>query len=58
MTVQLRRFTGNPILEPRADHAWESRACFNPGALLEDGMVHLLYRAIAHDDGAYVSRLG
>lgn len=58
MTVQLRRFAGNPILEPRAGSAWESRACFNPGAAEMDGTVHLLYRAIAHDGDAYVSRLG
>lgn len=56
--VQLRRFIGNPILEPRAGSAWESRACFNPGAVAKDGTVHLLYRAIGHDEDAYVSRLG
>lgn len=58
MTVQLHRFAGNPILGPRAESPWESRACFNPGALAQDGVVHLLYRAIGYDDDAYVSRLG
>lgn len=58
MTIRLRRFSGNPILEPRAESALESRACFNPGAVLKDGTVHLLYRAIARHDEAYVSRLG
>lgn len=58
MNAQLRRFAGNPIVERRNETAWESRACFNPAAVLADGVVHLLYRAIGHDDDAYVSRLG
>lgn len=44
-----RRFSGNPILKPRPEHAWEARAVFNPAALRLDGRVHLLYRAMALD---------
>lgn len=58
MTVRLARSWGNPILEPRAGSAWESRACFNPGAAFDGETVHLLYRAIGYDGDAYVSRLG
>ncbi len=38
----------NPILSPRAEHSWESRAVFNPAALYdeEEKKVHLLYRAV------------
>ncbi|HET7488646.1 MAG TPA: hypothetical protein VFJ85_12010 [Acidimicrobiales bacterium] len=55
--VRLQRHPGNPVLEPRQDSSWESRAAFNPGAHVVGGAVHLLYRAIAHGEG-YVSRLG
>lgn len=44
-----RRFSGNPVLRPRPEFAWEARAVFNPGALRIDGRVHLLYRAMAQD---------
>lgn len=43
---ELRRLPGNPILSPRPENAWESFATFNPAALLLDGRVHLLYRAM------------
>jgi len=51
----LERFDGNPILEPQPTHWWESKAVFNPGAIYEDGKVHLVYRAIGDTD---VSVLG
>lgn len=44
-----RRFSGNPVLRPRPEFAWEARAVFNPAALQLDGRVHLLYRAMALD---------
>ncbi len=44
------RFEGNPILEPNPDHAWEAKATFNPAAIYEDGAVHILYRAMSHDN--------
>lgn len=43
------RFSGNPILVPRPEFAWERKACFNPAALRLEGRVHLLYRAMAMD---------
>ncbi len=51
----LERFDGNPILEPQANHWWESKAAFNPGAIYEQGKVHIVYRAIGDSD---VSVLG
>jgi predicted GH43/DUF377 family glycosyl hydrolase len=53
--MRLERFDGNPILEPKPEHWWESKATFNPGALYEAGKVHLVYRAIGDSD---VSVLG
>ncbi len=41
----LRRYQGNPILKPKRKNDWEARSVFNPGAIYEDGKVHLLYRA-------------
>jgi len=35
-----------PILTPRADVPWASGAVFNPGAWYEEGVVHLIFRAI------------
>jgi len=46
----VERFDGNPILEPKPEHRWESKAVFNPAALYEAGRVHLLYRAIGNSD--------
>ena len=45
----------NPIISPKKEHEWESWQTFNPAALLADGKVHLLYRAIGSDG---ISRLG
>jgi predicted GH43/DUF377 family glycosyl hydrolase len=44
-----QRFSGNPILVPRAELRWEAKACFNPGALWLEDRVHLLYRAMSVD---------
>jgi predicted GH43/DUF377 family glycosyl hydrolase len=52
---KLLRFEGNPIIKPRYDHWWESKATFNPAAIYENGKVHILYRAIGNSD---VSVLG
>ena len=47
---QLMRFERNPIIAPIAEHAWESKATFNPGAVYEGGKVHLFYRAMSDDN--------
>lgn len=44
------RYSGNPILGPRPEFPWEAKAVFNPAALLLDGKVHLVYRAMSHED--------
>jgi len=51
----LERFDGNPILGPQPTYWWESKAAFNPGAIYEEGKVHIVYRAIGDSD---VSVLG
>jgi predicted GH43/DUF377 family glycosyl hydrolase len=54
--MELKRYEGNPILEPRG-YDWEAVGTFNPTAIYEDGKIHLFYRAVA-DYRGYVSQLG
>ena len=51
---QFKRFDGNPIISPIKEHAWESKAAFNPAAIYEGGKVHLLYRAMSEDNTSYI----
>jgi predicted GH43/DUF377 family glycosyl hydrolase len=52
----LNRYTGNPIIEPRVHYDWEGEGTFNPAAFEDDeGMIHLLYRAVGRDG---ISRVG
>ena len=51
----MRRYKGNPILEPRGDNLWESRLVFNSAALHLRKQIHLLYRAMGNDG---ISRIG
>lgn len=50
------RYHGNPILEPRHRYEWETQGTFNPAAVEDDeGVIHLLYRAVGNDG---ISRVG
>ncbi len=53
----LNRSEVNPIIEPRSNHNdWESEGTFNPAVVEDDeGIIHLLYRAIGRDG---ISRIG
>ncbi|NTU72938.1 hypothetical protein HGB07_02055 [Candidatus Roizmanbacteria bacterium] len=51
---KLQRYAGNPILQPRTENLWEESAVFNAAAVREDGNVHLLYRAMSHDNTSTV----
>lgn len=42
---KLKRLSDTPILSPVKEHSWESRAVFNAGAIKENGIIHLFYRA-------------
>ncbi|MGD0780112.1 MAG: hypothetical protein ABR954_04940 [Dehalococcoidales bacterium] len=48
--VQLKRFFDNPIITPNPQNSWEAQATFNPGVLYEGGRVHIVYRAMSHDN--------
>jgi predicted GH43/DUF377 family glycosyl hydrolase len=51
----MERFSGNPILKPIPDQAWESRGVLNAAAIYLNGKIHIFYRAIGNDE---VSRIG
>ena len=53
--ITVTRVDENPVLRPIAEHWWESEAVFNPAAFVDDGRVHLLYRAMGGDG---ISRIG
>jgi predicted GH43/DUF377 family glycosyl hydrolase len=46
-------YEGNPILRPQGE-SWESSSVYNPGAVVKDGKVVLLYRAHADDIVSHV----
>jgi len=47
---KLIRFSGNPIITPRSGVDWESRATFNPAAILIDSTIYIVYRAMSLDN--------
>jgi predicted GH43/DUF377 family glycosyl hydrolase len=49
-SLDLRRSTQNPIIEPESKNYWESKAAFNPSAIYHNGKVHVIYRAIGDSD--------
>ncbi|MBO0959903.1 glycosidase [Neobacillus sp. MM2021_6] len=59
---QLKRVTEQAILSPIPQHEWEKTAVFNTGAIAENGLVHLLYRATDNvcdgKHGEYTSSIG
>lgn len=46
----LKKIKENPIIKPIIGHFWESKATFNPAAILDQDKVHILYRAIGDSD--------
>jgi beta-1,2-mannobiose phosphorylase / 1,2-beta-oligomannan phosphorylase len=54
-TLSLSKVNNNPILSPRREVWWESEAVFNPAAIVDQGKVHLMYRAMGTDG---ISRIG
>jgi len=51
----MKRFKGNPILEPKVENTWESRLVFNAASLYLKSKIHILYRAMGNDG---ISRIG
>lgn len=53
--ITLVRAEENPIISPKPENKWEAWQTFNPGVILLNDKVYLLYRAIGEDG---ISRLG
>ena len=47
---QLKRFEKNPIIEPRPEISWETKATFNPGVIEINGKIYIIYRAMSSDN--------
>lgn len=48
--IVFERASGNPVLLPVSEHAWEAKGVFNPGAIREGGKTHIFYRALSNND--------
>jgi predicted GH43/DUF377 family glycosyl hydrolase len=48
--IKLKRYVRNPIITPIPEHEWEAKATFNPTAIYLDNKVHIIYRAMSHDN--------
>jgi predicted GH43/DUF377 family glycosyl hydrolase len=46
----VKKAQNNPIIGPNPVHPWESRAAFNSAAILDNGKVHFVYRALGDKD--------
>lgn len=54
----VKKWSGNPILEPRQNSNWESCQVRNPAAVLHEGKVHLFYTAADNMTKDHTLRLG
>jgi len=59
MSFKIVKYQKNPILTPVSNKGVFDRACvYNPGAIVKDGKVYLLYRAECIYYSDYISRIG
>ena len=60
--IKLTRYSNEPVLSPRVDHHWEAASVFNCGAIYDNGLVHMIYRATdissGGQEGEYINSLG
>lgn len=45
--MKLVRYSKNPILKPNLKLTWEASSVFNPSVVYNNGIFHMLYRAVA-----------
>ncbi|OGD67070.1 hypothetical protein A2442_00395 [Candidatus Campbellbacteria bacterium RIFOXYC2_FULL_35_25] len=50
VSEKIKRFEGNPILEPIKEHLWENKYVFNPTSIYLDGKFNILYRAMGDEE--------
>ena len=46
-TLKSHKFPNNPILEPKEENPFESKAVFNPAVIDLDGKIYIVYRALS-----------
>lgn len=46
----IKRHDDNPIIKPKKENKWESKASFNAAAIYAEDRFHLIYRAIGEED--------
>ncbi|MDE2030761.1 MAG: hypothetical protein KGI58_00675 [Patescibacteria group bacterium] len=51
---QFKRSAKNPIISPKSENDWESKATFNPAAIYLGGKTHILYRTLSGDNTSYI----
>lgn len=60
--IKLQRHSEQPIFLPRPSNPWEAAAVFNSAAILDNGLVHMIYRATnissGGQEGDYINCLG
>jgi len=47
---KLQRSEKNPIITPIEGHPWEAKATFNPGAVMIENKIYIVYRAMSFDN--------
>ncbi|SFG60194.1 glycosidase [Prevotella sp. KH2C16] len=55
--MKLKKFEGNPILQPNESNDWESLITCNPGVIYDHGTFYMLYRCAGKDE-KHVIRFG
>lgn len=48
--IGFNRISKLPVLKPRSGVKWEEKAIFNPAAVVIDGIIRILYRAMSTDN--------
>src|SRR5574343_1163871 len=56
--LDLKKSKKNPIIKPISERYWESKATFNPTAIVSDGKIHIIYRAIGDSDNSVLGYAG
>jgi len=60
--IKLKRYSSQPIFKPKPENKWEASSVFNAGAIFDNGLVHMVYRATdissGGHEGAYINNLG
>ncbi|MFA6324947.1 MAG: hypothetical protein WCX46_01845 [Candidatus Paceibacterota bacterium] len=54
INLHFKRAEQNPIIVPKPENSWESKATFNPATILLENKIHILYRTLSNDNTSFV----